>query len=598
MIKTIVFDLGGVIFAQSFEGAIRHFEEIGVKDARKILDPFTQLGFFGDLESGKITAEEFKRQLSVYAGHDVTDEECKYACTGFVSHVPQRNLDALRRLRSEGYRLLLLSNTNPFMMMWAMSPEFDGKGHSLRDYFDACYLSYECRLVKPLKEIFQMVLEREGIKAEETLFIDDSERNVSAAQALGIQTICPKDNADWTNDVFRMTGIPYIRHATTADIGTIMKLIDEGRQKMIAQGNTKQWSKGHPSQEVIEQDIAKGNSYLICNGDEVLATFALVEGPDPTYVEIYNGQWLNDKTYFVVHRAASSPKAHGVMRTILNYSFQHTDTLRIDTHEDNKTMQALLKKNGFNYCGIIHLENGDPRLAFQKTLCPQFKLIIFDFDGTLGDTRGIVVTTMQQTLQEFLLRQAAEAERGQTMRSDEECAATIGLPLSGCFRQLIPEATDEVIQQCVDTYHRLFEINKDRIKPQAFPHVKETLEKLHRQGIRMTVATSRGIDSLKDLLTDMGIIQYFDYLLGADGVAKHKPDPEPVLQTLRTVHIDASQTLVVGDMPVDILMGSRAGCKTCAVTYGNATREELEEAGADYIIDDFHDLLHATIIHL
>ena len=216
------------------------------------------------------------------------------------------------------------------------------------------------------------------------------------------------------------------------------------------------------------------------------------------------------------------------------------------------------------------------------------KLVIFDFDGTLGDTRGIVVTTMQQTLQEL----------GQPMRSDEECAATIGLPLAGCFRQLIPEAADEVIQQCVDTYHRLFDINKDRIKPQAFPHVRETLEELHRQGIRMTVATSRGIDSLKDLLTDMGIIQYFDYLLGADSVTKHKPDPEPVLQTLRTMHIDATETLVVGDMPVDILMGSRAGCRTCAVTYGNATREELEEAGADYIINDFHDLLHATIIHL
>ena len=226
------------------------------------------------------------------------------------------------------------------------------------------------------------------------------------------------------------------------------------------------------------------------------------------------------------------------------------------------------------------------------------ELVIFDFDGTLGDTRGIVVTTMQQTLQEFLLGQAAEAERGQPMCSDEECAATIGLPLAGCFRQLIPEAADEVIQQCVDTYHRLFDINKDRIKPQAFPHVRETLEELHRQGICMTVATSRGIDSLKDLLTDMGIIQYFDYLLGADSVTKHKPDPEPVLQTLRTMHIDAAQTLVVGDMPVDILMGLRAGCKTCAVTYGNATRQELEEAGADYIIDNFHDLLHATIIHL
>ena len=107
----------------------------------------------------------------------------------------------------------------------------------------------------------------------------------------------------------------------------------------------------------------------------------------------------------------------------------------------------------------------------------------------------------------------------------------------------------------------------------------------------MTVATSRGIDSLTDLLTDMGIIQFFDYLLGADNVTKHKPDPEPVLQTLRTMHIDAAETLVIGDMPVDILMGSRAGCRTCAVTYGNATRKELEEAGSDYIINDITELL-------
>ena len=118
---------------------------------------------------------------------------------------------------------------------------------------------------------------------------------------------------------------------------------------------------------MIERDIANGNSYLICEGKEVLATFALVEGPDPTYAQIYDGEWLNDKPYYVVHRVASSPKAHGVMRRILDFAFQHTDTLRIDTHEDNKTMQALLKKNSFSYCGIIHLGNGDPRLAFQKT---------------------------------------------------------------------------------------------------------------------------------------------------------------------------------------------------------------------------------------
>lgn len=209
------------------------------------------------------------------------------------------------------------------------------------------------------------------------------------------------------------------------------------------------------------------------------------------------------------------------------------------------------------------------------------RLIIFDFDGTIGDTRRNVVVTMQQTLAELHLPE----------RSEEACAATIGIPLEDCFRQLLPDVAEEVILQCAAAYRRIFEINKERMRPQPFPHVGETLKILHEQGIQMTVATSRGLESVKDLLTGMGLVQYFDYLLGADSVTKHKPDPEPVLQTLRDLNVDASQALVVGDMPVDILMGSRAGCKTCGVTYGNASKEELLEAGADYIIDDIKLLL-------
>ena len=206
MIKTIVFDLGGVVFAQNYEKAVSHFEEIGVGDAQRLLDPFAQAGFFGDLESGRITADEYRRELSKLAGRELTVKDCVYAWTGYVDHLPKRNLEALRRLRNEGYRLVLLSNTNPFMMMWAMSPEFDGEGHSLRDYFDACYLSYECRLMKPDPAIFQLMLTREGIRPEETLFLDDSERNIEAARALGIHTICPKDNADWPAELFQRLG--------------------------------------------------------------------------------------------------------------------------------------------------------------------------------------------------------------------------------------------------------------------------------------------------------------------------------------------------------------------------------------------------------
>ena len=210
-----------------------------------------------------------------------------------------------------------------------------------------------------------------------------------------------------------------------------------------------------------------------------------------------------------------------------------------------------------------------------------FKLIIFDFDGTLGDTRRNIVVTMQQTLE----------AQGLPRKDGNSCASTIGLPLAGCFRSLLPDASDEVIGRCVESYHRQFEINKDLMPPQMFPHVAETLERMTKKGIRMSVATSRGVESLRDLLTSMGIIKYFDLLLGADSVSRHKPDPEPVLMTLEKLNINATDTLVVGDMPVDILMGKGAGCTTCGVTYGNATREELVESGADFIIDDFSALL-------
>lgn len=136
---------------------------------------------------------------------------------------------------------------------------------------------------------------------------------------------------------------------------------------MISEGNTTQWSNGHPSAIQIERDIAQGVSYLVTKKGCPVATFALIAGPDPTYAEIYDGQWTNSQPYHVIHRVASAPGVHGIMRRVLDYAFSLTDTIRIDTHQDNRTMRALLGKYGFTYCGIILLENGAPRLAYQRT---------------------------------------------------------------------------------------------------------------------------------------------------------------------------------------------------------------------------------------
>ena len=159
-----------------------------------------------------------------------------------------------------------------------------------------------------------------------------------------------------------------IKKATIEDLDIILLLIDEGRKKMIAEGNVNQWSGGRPSREMFIKDIAQGVSHLVVLNGRPVATFALIEGPDPTYARIYDGEWQNANLYFVIHRVASMAGVHDIMRAVLDYAFTLTDTIRIDTHEDNRTMRALLEKYGFVYCGVIFLENGDPRLAFQKSL--------------------------------------------------------------------------------------------------------------------------------------------------------------------------------------------------------------------------------------
>jgi putative hydrolase of the HAD superfamily len=203
MIKNILFDLGGVIITLAQEEALRRFEALGLKDALKQLDPYTQQGIFGDLEEGKIDADTFQRELSKLIGREVSFEECCYAWQGYAKELPQRNLEVLRKLRAEGYRLLLLSNTNPFMMEWVDSPRFDGQGHGIRDYMDVCYLSFEMKVMKPADLFFRKVLMAEQIPPSECLFVDDGPRNVAAASQIGIQTYCPKNGEDWTKEIYQ-----------------------------------------------------------------------------------------------------------------------------------------------------------------------------------------------------------------------------------------------------------------------------------------------------------------------------------------------------------------------------------------------------------
>ena len=194
------------MLALSFEQAVKRFEEIGLADARQRLDAFEQKGIFGDLESGRISAEDFRRELSLLVGRELSMDDCYQAWHGYVDHVPKRNLEAILSLRAKGYKVCLLSNTNPFMMQWADN-DFDGEGHPIGYFFDAMYLSYECKAMKPRREIFEMMLKGQLAQPEETLFVDDGPRNVEAAKALGMQTLCPQNNEDWIEPLEAMLRI-------------------------------------------------------------------------------------------------------------------------------------------------------------------------------------------------------------------------------------------------------------------------------------------------------------------------------------------------------------------------------------------------------
>lgn len=214
-----------------------------------------------------------------------------------------------------------------------------------------------------------------------------------------------------------------------------------------------------------------------------------------------------------------------------------------------------------------------------------YDLVIFDFDGTLADTRQIII----------MAKQEANVKLGLPFRDEEACAATIGLTAEAGLLKMYPDLTPEQVKAGALVYRELFERHKRETPPVVFPNVRETLETLRKHGVRMSVASSRTTPSLMDFLRSMELAPFFDLILGSNDTKKYKPDPEPVLLTLSKLGFAPERTLVVGDMPYDVLMGRNAGTEACGVTYGNASAEDLWESGANEVIDDFAALTKIVI---
>ena len=156
-----------------------------------------------------------------------------------------------------------------------------------------------------------------------------------------------------------------IRRATEADLPRLAEIYDIARAFMRAQGNDQQWVNGYPGEEQLRADIAGGWLYAMQadDGARVYGVFALVDGDDPTYAFI-EGSWRSDAPYAAIHRVASDGSERGVLRRAVAFAREQHDHLRVDTHALNRSMQRAILREGFEYRGVIYLENGDPRLAY------------------------------------------------------------------------------------------------------------------------------------------------------------------------------------------------------------------------------------------
>ena len=157
-----------------------------------------------------------------------------------------------------------------------------------------------------------------------------------------------------------------IRVATKQDLNAVMEIYDNARAYMREQGNPTQWAGGYPSLELVSADIARGCCHVVEDEDGLAGVFYFAVEDDPTYRRIFEGKWLSDEPYAVIHRIAVAKHGCGVAKFCFDYAFARHPSIRIDTHRDNLPMQKALAKNGFVCCGIIYLANGDERIAYQK----------------------------------------------------------------------------------------------------------------------------------------------------------------------------------------------------------------------------------------
>ena len=158
-----------------------------------------------------------------------------------------------------------------------------------------------------------------------------------------------------------------IRRATESDLPRVLQIYAAARAFMKRSGNPTQWGDRHPAPDILQEDIRQSRLYVVSDPDgRIWGCFVMMSGPDRTYQVIEQGSWRQDAPYGVLHRVASDGTKTGLVAMCISFAAQQYSYLRIDTHKDNLPMQRAVEKLGFVRRGIIYVEDGTPRIAYDR----------------------------------------------------------------------------------------------------------------------------------------------------------------------------------------------------------------------------------------
>ena len=350
----------------------------------------------------------------------------------------------------------------------------------------------------------------------------------------------------------------FIKKGSINHINEYLKIYDDAIKYMRENGNYFQWTEDYrPNYEKIVKRLNENSFYEVLDNDIIVAVFALIGGIDKTYLEI-EGKWLNDKSYVTIHMVAKRKEYKDVFSYISNFAKAKSNNVRIDTHKDNIIMQKAILKNGFKYCGIIHIDDKDksPRLAYQYEALPldlsKYQLFIVDYDGTIVSSMGMWRKTCSGFLDSYHIDYEKNIDDIVSTMTNYEAAEYVQQKY---FPNLLLDDLGELMSEYVKKQYVLQPLKENAIS---------LLKTLKKQG-KVVLYSATSEELLDASISTLGIRDYFDEIYSGSNLMWSKNDGVGFIKLIEHEGIDKNKALVIEDSLHAILGAKKQGISVLGV---------------------------------